>query len=185
MVFHIRGNNKSIIFHWGIFHWDVAQLLLLHAIPSMRCHQRQVKCWRMLSTKILMIWANEWFKNIHIEFDKSFVLFLLSICYMRNWIWFVAHGQCRDLLDSCTGVWVSLLPSVDLSMASGPVQWFSPYIEIKQIIMKNLSRKIINCDKEQANSFSTSGEYVESEIVLALFWTFGESAGCSINILKY
>ena len=61
----------------------------------------------------------------------------------------------------------------------------NPYIEIKQIVMKNLSRNIINCDKEQANSFGTSREYIESEIVLALFSTFDESAGCSINILKY
>ena len=47
-------------------------------------------------------------KNIHIQFDKSLVLFLLSICYMCNRVRFVAHGKCWCLLGSCSDLWFSI-----------------------------------------------------------------------------
>ena len=102
-----------------------------------------IKCW----------WQRQWsfssgslgnltveFQNIHIQFDKSLVLFLLSICYMCNRIRFVAHSKCWCLLDSCSDLWFSIQPSVDRSMASGPVSSETSFTDVKS---KNFSKTVI------------------------------------------
>ena len=100
--------------------------------------------YKVLVTKIVLfpIWSNLTveFQNIHIQFDKSLVLFLLSICYMCNRIRFVAHGKCWCLLDSCSDLWFSIQPSVDRSMASGPVSSVTSFTDVKS---KKFSKTVI------------------------------------------
>ena len=106
------------LFSIGVFFIEV----LHNCCCCMRFHFCDVIKDRWVSID-QVTWAcyDDAFQNLPIEFDESDVLFLLSVCYMRDWIWYLAHGKCWHLLDCCSDLWFSLLSPLDLSMAPGPV----------------------------------------------------------------